>query len=555
MEGDINLENNEGSNNDANLELKREEILSVLAWESEQEIDELLALFRKIWWKEWFERLKKIINTIDDEWLHDKLELYLRDITSWNFKEEIAKEYIKELVLERINRDHIMPFTRWQEGDIYKITLNIEWNSKECVVAKRKFPDSTSWKEEYSYQTKAWNILKDSHNTHSVFVPTPIHYFENKGDEYLIMEYVQWKTLYCLLLESMFKDLLDYCASKWLDGYVQEMNDKFHDRPTTKEILSAQWWMLTDFWKRHYSTDNMPTFEHDWEAARSMMNIIEFVWTYTDFFQKEEFRGLNPSNKRNQEDILTALYLQYSNGCELFEKNEITYFQNTMSVALDELHDHNIYHRDLWQNLRNIMFCYDSSLAIIDFGKSTNTEDYTNIDESGRYDKDEDILVKMWCYEIKEKSESEKEYLRKLQAQKLIDSLDTEWVLSKISDYLGFQVAEKNLPSIKLSTYSMVEKNLLYNYDKSWWYWEHYFFLKEGGEYLSKKEKTMAQEYGDKSSLEIVYLISAILHLTKDDFEKFLAMTQDKLAGMKRTSLKKKYASFYYDILEIIAKS
>ena len=75
------------------------------------------------------------------------------------------------------------------------------------------------------------------------------------------------------------------------------------------------------------------------------------------------------------------------------------------------MHKKWIYHRDLWGSLRNIMFCPDGKIYIIDFWKAkkkhiikSEKEIYTEMTEHGivEYMSDEEILDIIDAYTSKE---------------------------------------------------------------------------------------------------------------------------------------------------------
>lgn len=387
-----------------------------------------------------------------------------------------------------------------------------------------------------------------------MYVPTPIHYFSDEGTDYLVMEEVKWKTIYCLLLEWIYRDLLEYCQNKGHKDFVTEMRNKYC---TNRRKINGDWYDNNDFssfWKRFYSK-NTPFFKHDWEAAKWVMWLIEFIWVFTNYFQDEKFQWLNPCNRRNQEEILKILYSEYSKQFPLFTKGETDNAIKNLRIALNSFHAWDVYHRDIWQNLRNLMVWYDWKLAIIDFGKSHNKEDYTNIDESWRYDKDENILIKLKAFEIQWKSDSEKHYLELLHSEKIKETIDIKALTNDLQDLLWFYINEDMIPHPKLSIFSSVKDNYEYNIKKWWWYREHYFYLKDDGKYLSKKEKTMAEEYWDKSSLQVIYLIWMIINLNKEHFEKFKKFINEKLIPLKRKSVKKTYTKFFDNLINIVEKN
>ncbi|MFA6255656.1 MAG: hypothetical protein WC606_00600 [Candidatus Absconditabacterales bacterium] len=59
------------------------------------------------------------------------------------------------------------------------------------------------------------------------------------------------------------------------------------------------------------------------------------------------------------------------------------------------MHEEGVYHRDLGGSLRNIMFCPDGKIYIIDFGKAVKNHDIKDEKEiygENQYFTDEEIL-------------------------------------------------------------------------------------------------------------------------------------------------------------------
>jgi hypothetical protein len=59
------------------------------------------------------------------------------------------------------------------------------------------------------------------------------------------------------------------------------------------------------------------------------------------------------------------------------------------------MHEEWVYHRDLWGSLRNIMFCPDGKIYIIDFWKAVKNHDIKDEKEiygENQYFTDEEIL-------------------------------------------------------------------------------------------------------------------------------------------------------------------
>lgn len=114
-------------------------------------------------------------------------------VISWKNINEIAVFVINEI------EKGLQPMTFGGEGEIYKISFN----GKEFIVAKRLF--THTWWKEFKMHKRSFDVVKNESIFHDVSIPQPYLYTTNWDDEYIIMEYVTWPTLYTRIIEKIIE--------------------------------------------------------------------------------------------------------------------------------------------------------------------------------------------------------------------------------------------------------------------------------------------------------------------------------------------------------------
>lgn len=114
----------------------------------------------------------------------------------------LSKQNINEIAIFVIDQIHkwLKPITFGWEWEIYKVNFN--W--KDFIVAKKLFKNT--WSNEFKTHKKSFNIMKKEEIFENVSIPEPYLYTTDWKDEYIIMEYIYWPTLYARIIEKIIEN-------------------------------------------------------------------------------------------------------------------------------------------------------------------------------------------------------------------------------------------------------------------------------------------------------------------------------------------------------------
>ena len=119
-------------------------------------------------------------------------------------------------ILENNNINDV--YAEWSEWKIYKIEINENWKKKQYLIAKKRY-DNT-YKSERDIHKLVQSLLPIGNNV--VKIPELKAIFNIKKSNYIIMEFIEWKTLYTLIVEKILQKLL------W-DSNINIENDRKAD--------------------------------------------------------------------------------------------------------------------------------------------------------------------------------------------------------------------------------------------------------------------------------------------------------------------------------------
>lgn len=300
-----------------------------------------------------------------------------KDVLSNNSIEQIklaimiSPTTFQNFILEKLSNSQ--PITNWQEWEIYK--FKYEWG--EYVIAKKRF--DTESRNEHKLHKKAHQISLESNSW--IKIPEPIYEFHNEENWYIIMEYIEWQTLYTLIWEEIINQ--NIISQIKLKLWNQESN-RFNE--FKKEYIKN--------WKVYLKNDSVTE-----KLVMELLEILHEVWWnvgYPNTYVKDENK---PHIKRYP--VLENIYKKYVDKINLFDEKNWKKITDNLKIFLEEMHSEGIYHRDLWWNPRNIMFTkkWDKiEVNIIDFWMWIETEKWAQCDYHDNitwwvYDNDNNIIT------------------------------------------------------------------------------------------------------------------------------------------------------------------
>lgn len=307
---------------------------------------------------------KKILRNLLEQWIPSSI---LRQILE---KSNLGDELLNmlggcewdenKIIFKQIEHllDHnIEPWHHLTSGMQWKIYVTTvftkEWAKKVLVIKKQEW---NSYRNEFDCHIKAIDLF---HNNKTIWVPqlygSKSYVKKNEHgrpyeESYIVMEYIEWKTIYCCLIEKL--------VEKW---YLQ--HKVFFDE--------------TSFMVR-YQND---IIDHNKLNSRSIFNFSNDALAGSAFFEALEIMNknseLNWMSQNFMRHILIAKPYQIIMGIIedtqnlfLFEKGDKS-FMNQVIKSIKEMNKNDLYHRDLWKNNRNLILWDDNKMYIIDFGIAT----------------------------------------------------------------------------------------------------------------------------------------------------------------------------------------
>ena len=318
------------------------------------------------------------------------------DITSQfsnNILSNNMDNVVKNLILQNSEKfelsiiDYIethQALTSGQEWEIHKIEI---WE-KQFIVAKKRY--DTLSKHEYLMHQEAYKLMLLTES--NIKVPEILHEFNNWENWYLLMEYIEWKTLYHLIWEEIINSHLisqikKHCA-QWNSADINALDD-------IKKLYDSYW------------VNNKLTFQDDKEvisAMESLCTIMYDLWIIDWTFHKTVTEQWNPIKVFPIEEMLIKKYL---GKISVFKEERYHDIIQNLNKFISEMHSKWFYHRDLWKNFRNIMFT-ENDTYIIDFWRSLDKQNETYDYEWWIYTRDESIIHNINTTNIKiEEEDSE----------------------------------------------------------------------------------------------------------------------------------------------------
>jgi len=481
----------------------------------------------------------------------------------WHIIWDLTVEQLENEVLNFMNTSPT-EFAFWTEAKVYK--MHIPWKKEDVLVVKRKYKWTSL--DEFDIHTKAKEIeflLKKEWIENNVHIPSLFHHFNKDWEEYILMEYIKWKTLYLMIIESI---LSNQTIRYW---------EKIGDLETKKEFYYIFYNLLKDkklgdlnpddfnkLWlndiyellsdKEWYFKEIDIKTDIDWEnILKYLYQILDEEWildvkvdSTIDMWWLEINKFLFDIVNNND---LTKLWI--------FSTLEWLHLSKNISKFLSFMHKNWLYHRDLWSNTRNIIlnktedWLYKAN--IIDFWKSKvfdsvvdNSDAYIEENADGSFTKyvnDEMIVTKY----IEKLSWEKKEKYRLVDKQKeiilndLLDIWEKYWV--KTDD---IKSSFNSISRYKNIVYFDRLKDILYKREVVWWYKLN----------LSKTKKSdLIKEREEDKSRVLADVITLMYFSKEENFNKIMSFIWNlKLDKKFKPPLKDEYINLYSNIFIDVSK-
>lgn len=311
-----------------------------------------------------------MINTIRETWNIKKMwniwsiSKRIQDV----LKEDISPSELGNFVLNQIEEkilnnqiEHIWQGTEWI---IYKVIIDIPWWQKQIILAmKNRFDDNI--KNESTMHERFSNISKNKE--YWVRVPKIFGSKEINGENYLLMEFINGKTLFNLKLEKIAEEIYKKFENKYPEfwKWMKSINKNIDNNNINK--------------------CHMFNFETDQMARDELFKIISFLNDQQDLFitKRTWIKWITFLDKKAFDDILWKIYYDEEIDKTIFDLKRWRDIQDKLKNFFYASHKEWLFHRDIWGNPANLMFEQDWDTivpVVIDFGKSKQY-DWTSKDE------------------------------------------------------------------------------------------------------------------------------------------------------------------------------
>ena len=259
-------------------------------------------------------------NSVDSLTKNSQREIVInfndRTITRERFNEIIQK------VIDSIDAlDKAQIYASWSEGDIFLINvLGNDWEMKHLLVAKKRFDNNSS--NEYSLHERIGGLVLD---WDPVQVPKLWWIFESKWYNYIVMDFIKWKTLYHKIAEWIIE-----AKAKQIEA-------------------SAAWKTETE---KNIAYQEAYNLRNRIKSAKSDSDVDHI---FLEWYQYD-------SKKADESFDREKLKVQ------IFWSEEWKKIKKELWDFIEKIHKAWFYHRDLHE--KNIIFWDDGKIYVIDFWKA-----------------------------------------------------------------------------------------------------------------------------------------------------------------------------------------
>lgn len=259
-------------------------------------------------------------NSVDSLTKNSQREIVInfndRTITRERFNEIIQK------VIDSIDAlDKAQIYASWSEGDIFLINvLGNDWEMKQLLVAKKRFDNNSS--NEYSLHERIGGLVLD---WDPVQVPKLWWIFESKWYNYIVMDFIKWKTLYHKIAEWIIE-------------------------AKAKQIEASAAWK-TEI-EKNIAYQEAYNLRNRIKSAKSDSDVDHI---FLEWYQYD-------SKKADESFDREKLKVQ------IFWSEEWKKIKKELWDFIEKIHKAWFYHRDLHE--KNIIFWDDGKIYVIDFWKA-----------------------------------------------------------------------------------------------------------------------------------------------------------------------------------------
>lgn len=242
-------------------------------------------------------------------------------ITSYLGENPDKEELIAAIksAIELIKKEDI--YASWSEWEIYRIKIaDTKGNTRDLLVAKKRFDNDPD--NEYTLHDRIWKLVQ---NWDPVKVPKLLGRFSHDGDDYIVMDFIKWKTLYHKIAE-------------WI---IEAKAEQIEASATWKSEM-----------EKNVAQQQANNLRNRIKSAKSDSDVDHIFLEWYEYDSKKA------------DD---AFYRERGK-IKIFWSEEWEKYRLALRNFIKKIHENWFYHRDLHE--KNIIFWDDGKIYVIDFWKS-----------------------------------------------------------------------------------------------------------------------------------------------------------------------------------------
>ena len=242
-------------------------------------------------------------------------------ITSYLGENPDKEELIAAIksAIELIKKEDI--YASWSEWEIYRIKIaDTKGGTRDLLVAKKRFDNKSD--NEYTLHDRIRKLVKE---WDPVKVPVLWWKFPHEGEEYIVMDFIKWKTLYHKIAEWI------------IEAKARQIEASATWKSETEKNLAHQ-----DAYKLRSRI----------KSAQSDSDVDHI------FLERYNYDGKKTDQAFDREKLKV----------QIFWSEEWKKIMKELWDFIEKLHKAWFYHRDLHE--KNIIFWDDGKIYVIDFWKT-----------------------------------------------------------------------------------------------------------------------------------------------------------------------------------------